>query len=175
VFAGMQEITIRPRISRWIGGGYALLTSVLAIIYASILLLREISVSGYAFIILTVAMGLAIIMLGATTYGFFRTVYTIKNGRLHARSPFATVDLDINDIIKVERTRIPIYFKGFGASLYSGIFFIPGFGWTKVIITNLNDGMLITTKEEKRYLITPSDPGGFLRTVGQKENGSSIS
>jgi len=76
--------------------------------------LTEISVSTYPFIILTVGMGLAIIMLGATTYGFFRTVYTIKNGRLHAWSPFATVDLDINDIIKVEQTRVPIYFKGFG-------------------------------------------------------------
>jgi hypothetical protein len=171
----MQDMTIRPRISKWIGGGYTLLTAVLAIMYPSILVLTEISISSYAFIILTVAMGLAIILLGTTTYGFFRTVYTIKNGRLHSWSPFATVDLDINDISKVEQTRVPIYFKGFGASLYSGIFFIPGFGWTKVIITNLTDGVLITTKEEKRYLITPSDPGGFLRTVGQKENGSSLS
>lgn len=29
-------------------------------------------------------MGLAIIMLVATTYGFFRTGRTIKNGRLHS-------------------------------------------------------------------------------------------
>ena len=51
MFAGMREISIRPRISRWIGEGYALLTAALAIMYASVLALTRISVSGYTFII----------------------------------------------------------------------------------------------------------------------------
>ena len=170
----MQDMTIRPKISKWIGGGYALLTAVLAIMYATIPVLAQISVSSYAFIILTAAMGLAIILLGTTAIGFYRTVYLIRNGRLHAWSPFATVDFEINDVINVEQTRVPFYFKGFGASLYSGIFFIPGFGWTKVIITNLTDGVLITVKDRKRYLITPSDPDGFIRAIGRNENVSSI-
>jgi hypothetical protein len=174
VITGMQDMMIRPKISKWIGRSYALLTAAITIMYASILVLTDVSVSSYAFIILTVSMGLAVILLGVTTYSFYRTVYVIKNGRLHAWSPFATVDLDLKDITKVEQTRVPVYFKGFGASLYSGIFFIPGFGWTKVIITNLTDGVLITVKDGRRYLITPSDPNGFIRIAGQKENGSSI-
>jgi len=66
----MQDMTIRPRISKWIGGGHALLTAVLAIMYATIPVLAQISVSSYAFIILTAAIGLAIILLGTTTIGF---------------------------------------------------------------------------------------------------------
>ena len=87
----------------------------------------------------------------------------VKDGFLHSWSPFAVINVKIKDITKIEQTRIPFYFKGFGASVYSGWFYIPAFGWTRVIITNLTDGVLITDKSGKRYLITPSDPGSFVR------------
>jgi hypothetical protein len=59
---------------------------------------------------------------------------------------------------------IPIHFR-VGASLYSGRFYLLGLGWARAIITNLNDGVLITTKDKKYYLITPSNPEKFIKLL----------
>jgi hypothetical protein len=162
----MKDASNKPRISRWIGRGYVVLTILLVGMYASIVVLTGILELNWAGILFTGAMMLAAVLVGVVAYCFYGTTYTIKDGHLHSWSPFATVDLEVRDIIKIEQTRVPLYFKGFGASLYSGIFFIPGFGWTKVIITNLTDGLLILDRNGKRYLITPSDPKGFSAILG---------
>ena len=52
-----------------------------------------------------------------------------------------------------------------GASFYSGRFYIAGAGWTKTIMTNLVDGVLITDKNGKHYLITPSNPDKFVKLL----------
>jgi hypothetical protein len=103
-------------------------------------------------------------LIGTTAYSFYKTVYVIKDGFLCSWSPFAFIKVRINDIIKVERTMIPVHFR-VGASLYSGRFYIPGVGWTKAIITNLTDGVLITDKNRKHYLITPSNPDNFIKSL----------
>ena len=139
----------------------------LAGLYATIAILTDILSIPIGGIVFTVVMISVIVLICVITYFFYRTTYVIRDGHLRAWAPFASIDLDIKDIIKLEQTRVPFYFRGFGAGLYSGMFFIPGFGWTKVIITNLTDGVLITDKNEKRFLITPSDPIGFIRMNGR--------
>jgi hypothetical protein len=165
----MNDTVNKPRISKWIGRGYVLLVVVLVGLYGAILVLTGIQDMVLASILFTTVMTFVVILVGAVAYCFYGTVYTIKEGRLHSWSPFATIDLEIQDITKIERTRVPFYFKGFGAGLYSGMFFIPAFGWTKVIITNLTDGLLISDKNGKKYLITPSDPAGFSNMLDQKQ------
>lgn len=146
----------KPRISNWIGGGYLTLTLVIAL-FAYVAL--------YVGILFTVVMLFVLVLMGVIVYGLYKTTYTIKDGFLYSWSPFAVINLKLNKITKIERTRIPIYFKSFGASVYSGIIFIPGLGWTKLIITNLTDGVLITDKEGKNYLITPSNPESFAKSL----------
>ena len=163
----MEDTVNRPRISKWIGRGYVLVVVFLAGLYAAIAILTDILTIPIGAIVFTTVMIFAIVLVGVITYFFFRTTYVIREGHLRAWSPFASIDLDIKDIVKLEQTRVPFYFRGFGAGLYSGTFFIAGVGWTKVIITNLTDGVLITDKNEKRYLITPSDPSGFVRMIGR--------
>jgi hypothetical protein len=163
----MTETTNKPRISKWIGRSYILLLIILIGLYAVIVIWTGILDSTIAGIVFTAAMVFAIVLVGAVALFFYRTVYEIRDGHLHSWSPFAMIDLEINDITKIEQTRVPFYFRGFGAGLYSGMFFIPGFGWTKVIISNLTDGLLITDKNGKRYLITPSDPNGFVKILGR--------
>lgn len=164
----MIDTLNKPRISKWIGRGYVMLVILLVGIYGAILVLTNIQDILLASILFNTVTTFAVILVGTVAYCFYRTVYTIKSGTLHSWSPFAKIDLEIKDITKIERTRVPFYFKGFGAGLYSGMFFIPGFGWTKVIITNLTDGLLISDKNGRKYLITPSDPDGFLNILSQK-------
>ncbi len=106
-----------------------------------------------------------VILLCAVVYSFYKTTYSIKDGRLYAWSPFAIINISIKDIEKTEQTRVPFYFKGFGASVYSGRFYIPAVGWARVIITNLTDGVLIKTKDGRNYLITPSNPKDFVKAL----------
>ncbi len=161
----MKDIQNRPRISRWIGRGYILLTFLLALLYISIAVSINVFGHPYGALILTAVMAFVIILLCAITYSFYKTRYVINNGVLHSWSPFAVINLRLADIKKIELTRLPFYFKGFGSSLYSGWFYTPAFGWTKVVMTNLTDGVLITDKEGKHYLITPSNPGNFIKSL----------
>ena len=161
----MGDTKNRPRISKWIGRFYLILTVLVAGLYAAIALWTPVLSVPFAGLIFTAVMVFALLLVGATTYCLYKTVYEVKGGFLHSCSAFAVINLKIKDIAKIEQTRIPFYFKSFGASLYSGWFYIPGCGWTKVIITNLTDGVLITDKSGKHYLITPSNPGSFVRAL----------
>lgn len=109
-------------------------------------------------------MGLVLFILVLVTYGLYNTKYIIQNGFLYSWSPFAVIRLKLATIKKIERTIVPFHIR-VGASLYSGMFYIPGLGWTKSIITNLTDGVIITTKNNKHYLITPSNPDRFIKSL----------
>ncbi|MGD0729586.1 MAG: PH domain-containing protein [Candidatus Micrarchaeaceae archaeon] len=159
----MRNTENKPRISKWIGRGYLLITIALVLIYGAIIL--SVQASPLLAIQISIVMIIVIILLLAIVYSLYKTKYTIKNGRLYSWSPFAIVNIGIKEIAKVENTRIPFYFKGFGASVYSGRFYIPAVGWTRVIITNLTDGLLIKTKQGKNYLITPSNPKVFAKAL----------
>ncbi len=161
----MKDMKNKPRISKWIGGGYILLTALVVVIYAAIVLSTNVLSYLVAGAVVVIVMTFALFLVGATAFCLYETVYEVKDGSIHACSPFAIVNLKVKEIAKIERTLIPFYFKGFGASLYSGWFYIPTVGWTKVIITNLTDGVLITDKKGKHYLITPSNPDRFIKSV----------
>lgn len=111
--------------------------------------------------------GLVIALLVFTTFAYYRTKYVIKDGILSAWSPFMVINLPLKNIRKIERTRVPIYLR-FGASGYCGFFYIPGVGWTRTIMTNVTDGVLIYAKDGRKYLITPSDPDKFAKLLKQR-------
>jgi hypothetical protein len=74
------------------------------------------------------------------------------------------IRLPLKNIKRVERTRVPYHLR-VGASDYCGIFYIPGVGWTRTIMTNVTDGVLIYAKDGRKYLITPSHPDKFARLL----------
>ena len=154
----------RPRISRWIGGMYTVLAVFIIALYVGILLSTHLK-AFYAYVIFNTVMIVVSCLLAAVVCSLYRTAYTIKDGTLYSWSLFATINVKVKDIAKAERTMIPFSFKGFGASAYSGWFYVPTVGWTRVIITNLSDGVLIRTKDGKNYLITPSNPGAFAKSL----------
>lgn len=144
---------------------YVILTLFIAILFSTITIEANLIFSPIEVQILFFSLMIFIIVLMVCiTYSFFRTKYVVSNGILHSWSPFAVINLKLNDIKKIERTMIPFYIR-VGASLYSGMFYIPNIGWTKTVMTNLRDGVFITTKDNKRYLITPSRPDEFVQTL----------
>lgn len=165
----MADIKNKPRISRWIGRFYILLTILIAVLYTTIALQTNIPRFLYAGIFFTMLMVAILLLIGVIAYGFYKTKYVIRNGFLYSWSPFAIINLKLNNITKIEQTRVPFYFKGMGASFYSGIFYIPSLGWAKVIITNFADGVLITDKNGKHYLITPSNPDAFAKSLSRQQ------
>lgn len=155
----------KPKISKWIGRMYLLLTVFVLVLFASISFAIQITLETYNFQLLFFGIMIFIpVLLGMVSFSFYRTKYVIANGVLYSWSPFAIIKLKLKDIKKVERMIVPFHFR-VGASLYSGMFYIPSLGWTKSIITNLSDGVLITTKRNKRFLITPSNPDKFAKLL----------
>ena len=154
-----MRTTNKPRISSWIGGLYIGMAIFILLLFASIAFLTG---------ILTVFLGIGVIVfviLGFTAYCFYRTVYVIEDGTLRSWSPFMTIRLKISDIRNIERTRVPMHLR-VGAGGYCGKFYIAGAGWTSAIISNFVDGILITDKNGKHYLITPSNPDKFVKLLG---------
>jgi len=156
-----KNIINRPRISKWIGGGYIIITSFIAVLFLFIVSLADIRSSPLDLqIFLYAVMIFVLFLLVFITFSLYRTKYVIRNGMLVSWSPFVKINLKLKDIKKVEKTLIPFHIR-IGASLYCGIFYIPELGWTKAIITNFSDGLLITDKNNKRYLITPLNSEKF--------------
>jgi len=162
-----KEIINRPRINKWIGKMYLGILIFIIIIFSTILYsfyqyAPETSPEVRPIIIGT--MIFVTIILAITTIGLYTTKYKIRDGVLYSWSPFAVIKIRLKDIKKVERTRIPFHVR-VGASLYSGIFYVPSLGWVRTIMTNLKDGVLITTKGRKYYMITPSHPERFMKML----------
>ncbi len=160
-----KKIVNKPYISKWIGGMYITLSILVISVFLGISLFTLIYSSSMPSQVITIAvMSFTTILLIATTLSLYRTKYVVKDGILTSWSPFAIIRLKLKDIKKVERTLTPFYFR-VGASFYSGRFYIPSLGWTRTIITNLRDGLIITAKGGRHYLITPSHPERFMKVL----------
>jgi hypothetical protein len=161
----MENMINKPRINKWIGGMYAFVTIFILVLLIGItfevgILSNPVYLQAFFFGIMI----FVLLLMGVSAYSFFNTKYIIQDGVLYSWSPFAIIKLELNDIKKVERTIVPFHIR-VGASLYCGMFYIPSLGWTKSIITNMSDGVIITTKKNKHFLITPSNPGRFVRSL----------
>jgi hypothetical protein len=161
----MSEFVIKPHISRWIGGMYIGVTILLSSVFFGL--------CGYFYfnppeltVKIAVLAPLVLVSMFVVwiTASFYETKYTIELGVLHARSPFMRMEVRLKDVVKAERVMVPAHFRA-GASLYCGWFYVPNVGWVRSIITNLRDAVMITAKDGKRYLITPSEPERFIRKL----------
>jgi hypothetical protein len=148
----------RPRISNWIGGVYIILAVFFALLFACLAFLV-----GMRVLFLSIGV-IMFAILGITAYCFYRTTYSIEDGILYSWSPFVTIRLRTSEIKRIERTMVPIHLR-VGAGGYCGMFYIAGAGWTRSIISNLTDGVLITGKDGRHYLITPSNPDAFIKSL----------
>jgi hypothetical protein len=159
-----KEIVNRPFISRWIGGMYLAILVFIAFLYLIVYAYTMFGVPFFALVFFNLIMVFVLLMILTVTIGIYSTKYTIKDGLLYSWSPFIAIKLKLKDIKKVEKTMVPMHFR-FGASLYSGYFYVPSLGWVGSIITNLRDAIIITTKNGKYYMITPLNPEKFMKLL----------
>lgn len=160
-----KEVINKPLVSNWIGGMYISILAFLALLYLTVYLFTEVNEATiFLKSVFNAVMILVLLIILITTMGFYNTKYIIKDGFLYSWSPFMIIKVNIKDIKRVEKTMVPIHFR-IGASLYSGSFYVPNLGWVNSIITNLKDAILITTKKDKYYMITPSNPEKFMKLL----------
>jgi len=165
----INEIINKPKINKWIGRVYVISTILVAILFVIIAITTEIFLAPIKFQLFYFGiMTSVLLLLIITTCSLFKTKYIIRDGTLYSWSPFAVIKLKLKDIRKIKRMLVPFHIR-VGASLYSGRFYIPTLGWTKAIITNLSDGVLIMSRDKKYYLITPSNPDRFVKLLKNKK------
>lgn len=91
--------------------------------------------------------------------------FKISQGKLTIRGVFKTHNIPLTDIEKCGRSPIPFGIRIFGASGLGGWYYLPGIGRTWVSMGNFSDGVLIITKNQKRFVITPMNPDKFVNEI----------
>jgi len=163
-----KQIINKPYKSKWIGGLYIALTIIVALFYLWIYLLAELYLLPCsAQVIINGVMLFVLFMLLTLIISFYNIKYKIKDGLLTSWSPFVAIKIKLKDIKNVEKIMFPFNFR-VGASFYSGFFYVPNLGWVRLIVTNLRDTVLITTKDGKYFMITPSNPKRFMKMLKRR-------
>ena len=159
----MKEIVNKPYKSHWIGRMFIVLTALVAVIYIMVYYyvgLESQAAQPFLSAIMIGVFSLVLIVTGS----FYNTKYKIKDGVLTSWSPFMFIKINLKDIRTVEKIIFPFGFR-VGASLYCGVYYIPNLGWTRVIITNLRDAILIRTRDGRKYIISPKNPKKFMKLL----------
>lgn len=159
----MQKKVYRARISNWIAGLY----------WAIIIAFVAITVSSYYFsgmdfgtsLILIATFSLVTLLIIFILRKAYRMRFTITQDRIIVSGIFRRNIIKISDIKTIQKTPIPFGFRLFGASFLGGLYYLPGIGKAWVTMGNFSDGVLITTKHNKHYVITPMNPMDFIKTV----------
>jgi hypothetical protein len=153
----------RPRLSGWIMG-----------LYWSLLVLLSAIFLGLAFLAgIEAPLNLLLVCVFILIFALFAFVlsrahgmrYTVTGSRLVIRGIFNTNVIPRSDIKSVEKTPVPFGFRLFGASFLGGLYYLPGIGRAWVAMGNFKDGVLVTTRQGKHYVITPQRPLEFVKAV----------
>lgn len=142
---------------------------VLAVLIIPTILMGSMAMNGQSEVLIPLAV-VFVALLGAS---FFRVKsYTLDVSELRVQRPvgeavFARADL---------RSATPVTGKdlGFGLRLfgsggfagYTGIFFYRNIGKVVLYATDANRFILLQTREDKKYLVSPVDTAGFLKELG---------
>ena len=98
-------------------------------------------------------------------YRIYHMRYLIKNGEITIHGAFNNNVVKISDITEIKKTAIPTGIRLWGGSFMGGLYYLPGIGKAWVAMTNFEDGVLITTRNKKHYVVTPQNPDQFIDTV----------
>ena len=159
----MKEVVNIPYKSKWIGRMFIILTVFTALVFFLVYYYVGLeSQEGQLFV--TIVMLAVLSMILIVTGSFYNTKYKVKGDILTSWSPFMFIKIKLKDIKSVEKILFPFGFR-VGASFYCGIYYIPNLGWTRVIITNMRDTILIRTKDGRKYIISPKNPKRFMKTL----------
>ncbi len=98
----------------------------------------------------------------------YRTMYTLDQDDLNVYGAMGTKKIPYGEIGSIKRSAIPSGFRLYGSSFLGGWYYLPGIGRTWVSMTNFKDGVLISTLDNKRYLVTPAEPERFVQSIKER-------
>lgn len=155
------------KLSKWIMGLYWLILLLLVVMLVGIPLVANMS-CFQAFVFSSVH-SLAVLLLVFIIIKALRIKFSITKNELIIDGIFCKNIIKISDIKSVQKTYIPFGFRLFGASFLGGWHYFPAIGTAWVVMGNFEDGVLITTKQKKHYLITPENPLEFIKILKKKK------
>jgi len=102
-----------------------------------------------------------------------RTLYTLNPHEIKIYGAMGIKAISYEQIESIKESAIPCGLRLFGSSFLGGWYYLPGIGRTWVSMTNFKDGVLISTQDNKKYLITPKEPRRFIEIIENKISGMS--
>ena len=164
--ADLTEMIFTPRLSRWITGMYwSIFVFLIFMLVAVPLLAKMSSWEKVLFVVVFLAVLAMFIFIMVKAY---RMRFTIEKNRIIVSGVFKENRIEIPDIKSINKVPIPAGIRLFGASFLGGLYYFPGIGRAWVTMGNFQDGVLISTKKGKHYVITPQEPLKFIETVKKK-------
>ena len=101
----------------------------------------------------------------------YRTLYTLNPNEIRIYGAMGTKTISYEQIESVKESAIPQGLRLFGSSFLGGWYYLPGIGRTWVSMTNFKDGVLISTDDDKKYILTPKEPRRFIEIIENKISG----
>ncbi len=98
-------------------------------------------------------------------YKIYKMNYELINDRLIIYGAFNKNTIHIHTIEKIKLSAIPLGIRIFGGSYVGGRYYLPGIGRAWVAMTNFKDGVLIKTRDQENYIITPQNPQEFINDI----------
>jgi len=161
--AKMTEMIFSTRISKWIAGMYWSILAFLVFMLVAIPLLVEMK-SWEKILFLVIFLGVLVMFLFIMAKAY-RMRFTVEEDQIIVSGIFKKNRIKIDDIKSIDKVPIPVGIKLFGASCLGGWYYLPGIGKAWVAMGNFQDGVLIKTKQDRHYVITPQEPLRFIQTV----------
>lgn len=163
----MGSTVFKPRLSHWIMGMYWIILIVL--IAALILVPLTAGMDLFANILFVLFFSIVALLIIFVIMKAHKMKFTITQTQIIVNGIFRKSIIEKSDIESIQKTPIPFGLRLFGASFLSGWHYFPGIGKAWVSMGNFEDGVMITTKEKKHYIITPQNPFDFIkRAKGNK-------
>jgi hypothetical protein len=161
-----NKISFRSEMSGGISGFYWLTIILLAILAGAIVIFAPLN-SMEKILLLNLFTCITLVLLYLLTRAS-RTSYTINSHDIKVYGAMGTKNISYNEIESIKKSPIPSGLRLFGFSFLGGWYYLPGIGRTWVSMTNFKDGVLISTKDDKKFMITPKDPMRFIKVVNKR-------
>ena len=156
-------IIFKSKVSKWIAGLYWAILVFLVIMFIGISLLAPMTFFDKSIFIITFFIVILVIVF--TLFRAYRLNFIISKDKLLIGGLLKKHEIMFSDIKEVKKVPIPFGFRLFGASFLGGRYYFPGVGNATVAMSNFDDGVLITTKKEYNYVITPLNPMKFIDDI----------
>ena len=155
-----NEMVFKSKVSNWIAGLYWAILIFLAVIFIGIPLFA--SMTFFEKSIFVIAFFIVFLIIVYTLFKAYRLSFIISRDRLIIDGLLKKHNIVFSDIKEVKKVPIPFGFRLFGASFLGGRYYLPGIGNATVIMSNFDDGVLVSTKKGYNFVITPKNPMEFI-------------